>query len=76
MNALYLVVVALAVPVGTAFAHDPIIFTDTQTTPEAGPLLLDGTVSFAIDRGEQVMRPSDRIGTHCFLPTIETRIIG
>jgi hypothetical protein len=34
--------------VGAAFAHDPIIFTDTQTTPEAGPLLPDGTISFAL----------------------------
>ena len=32
----------------TAFAHDPIILTDTQTTPESGPLLLDGTISFAL----------------------------
>ncbi len=34
--------------VGAAFAHDPIILTDTQTTPEAGPLLPDGTISFAL----------------------------
>lgn len=33
---------------GTAFAHDPIIITDQQTTPEAGPLLPDGTISFAL----------------------------
>ena len=33
---------------GTAFAHDPIIITDDQTTPEAGPLLPDGTISFAL----------------------------
>jgi hypothetical protein len=32
----------------TAFAHDPIILTDTQTSPEAGPLLPDGTISFAL----------------------------
>ena len=31
-----------------AAAHDPIILTPAQTTPEAGPLLLDGTVSFAL----------------------------
>jgi hypothetical protein len=33
---------------GTAFAHDPIILTDAQTSPDAGPLLLDGTISFAL----------------------------
>lgn len=33
---------------GTAFAHDPIIITDQQTTPESGPLLPDGTISFAL----------------------------
>jgi hypothetical protein len=33
---------------GVAFAHDPIIITDQQTTPEAGPLLPDGTISFAL----------------------------
>jgi hypothetical protein len=33
---------------GTAFAHDPIILTDAQTSPDAGPLLPDGTISFAL----------------------------
>jgi hypothetical protein len=37
--------VAFASP---ASAHDPIILTPAQTTPEAGPLLLDGTISFAL----------------------------
>ncbi len=32
----------------TAYAHDPIILADDQTTAESGPLLLDGTVSFAV----------------------------
>ena len=34
--------------VSTAAAHDPIILLDTQTTPDAGPLLPDGTISFAL----------------------------
>lgn len=36
--------------VGTsrADAHDPIILTDDQTAPEAGPFLPDGTISFAL----------------------------
>lgn len=31
-----------------AWAHDPIILTPQQMTPASGPLLLDGTVSFAL----------------------------
>lgn len=31
-----------------ASAHDPIIIDDSQTTPASGPLLLDGTISFAL----------------------------
>lgn len=33
---------------GTAFAHDPIILTETQTSPDTGPRLPDGTISFAL----------------------------
>jgi hypothetical protein len=33
---------------GVAEAHDPIIVDDSQTTPDAGPLLPDGTISFAL----------------------------
>jgi hypothetical protein len=29
-------------------AHDPIILTDEQTTPDSGPFLPDGTISFAL----------------------------
>ena len=29
-------------------AHDPIILTDEQTTPDGGPFLPDGTISFAL----------------------------
>ncbi len=72
---------ALAVPVGTAFAHDPIIFTDTQTTPESGPLLLDGTVSFALygtlmtqgdTRGVRVrMKAGDTLTMSLLVPALE-----
>jgi cytochrome b involved in lipid metabolism len=31
-----------------ASAHQPVILLDTDTTPSAGPLLVDGTISFAI----------------------------
>ena len=39
---------ALTLGAGTAWAHDPIILTPAQTTPADGPLLVDGTVSFAL----------------------------
>ena len=32
----------------TASAHQPVVLLDTDTTPAAGPLLADGTISFAI----------------------------
>ena len=37
--------ISLAAP---ASAHQPVILLDTDTTPSAGPLLVDGTISFAI----------------------------
>lgn len=40
--------VTILVPALRAAAHDPIILTDEQTDPASGPLLLDGTVSFAV----------------------------
>ena len=40
---------ALAISLATpASAHQPVILLDTDTTAAAGPLLLDGTISFAI----------------------------
>jgi len=35
-------------PASIAAAHDPIILTSEQQTPAEGPLLVDGTVSFAL----------------------------
>ena len=35
-------------PASSAKAHDPIILTSDQRTPSDGPLLLDGTISFAL----------------------------
>ena len=35
-------------PAGAANAHQPVFLLPTDTTPNAGPLLVDGTVSFAI----------------------------
>ena len=32
----------------SAFAHQPVVLLDTDTTASKGPLLVDGTISFAI----------------------------
>ena len=45
---LLLVLVSIAIDPLAARAHDPIIITDEQTTPESGPFLPDGTISFAL----------------------------
>ena len=47
----FLLVVAVLfglLPASLAKAHDPIILTSDQRTPSDGPLLLDGTISFAL----------------------------
>ena len=47
----FLIVVAVLfgfLPASTAKAHDPIILTSDQSKPSDGPLLLDGTISFAL----------------------------
>ncbi len=40
--------VAMAIAPGAAVAHDPIIVTPDQATPDEGPSFPDGTVSFAV----------------------------
>lgn len=47
VSSLVVVLVAL-LGGGTARAHDPIILTADQSTPADGPLLPDGTISFAL----------------------------
>ncbi|CAN2187632.1 Cytochrome b5-like heme/steroid binding domain containing protein [Candidatus Nanopelagicaceae bacterium] len=43
------VAIALAISLApAASAHQPVVLLDTDTTPSAGPLLVDGTISFAI----------------------------
>lgn len=43
------IALALAVTLApSASAHQPVVLLDTDTTPAAGPLLADGTVSFAV----------------------------
>jgi hypothetical protein len=49
MRKLLAMVVALCVVgSGVAVAHQPVVLMDTDTTANKGPLLVDGTVSFAI----------------------------
>ena len=43
-----LVLALSIIPAGVATAHQPVFLLPTDTTPNAGPLLVDGTVSFAI----------------------------
>jgi hypothetical protein len=43
-----LVALLVLMPASVASAHDPIILTSEQTTPASGPLLVDGTISFAL----------------------------
>jgi hypothetical protein len=43
-----LVLALSVIPAGAATAHQPVFLLPTDTTPNAGPLLVDGTVSFAI----------------------------
>ena len=46
---LFIAVVMLGLlPASIASAHDPIILTSEQQTPADGPLLVDGTISFAL----------------------------
>jgi hypothetical protein len=46
--ALLCLAVLFMLPAAAALAHDPIILTENQTTPDQGPLLPDGTISFAL----------------------------
>jgi hypothetical protein len=50
MKKFLLIVLALValLPASAAKAHDPIILTPDQSTPANGPLILDGTISFAL----------------------------
>ena len=43
-----LIAVMSALAISPASAHQPVVLLDTDTTAEKGPLLVDGTISFAI----------------------------
>ena len=46
--AIALLTATLALSATAASAHQPVVLLDTDTTPAAGPLLVDGTISFAV----------------------------
>ena len=51
MRRKFQVAIAMALAISSApaaSAHQPVVLLDTDTTPAAGPLLADGTISFAI----------------------------
>ena len=49
MKRVFAIVLALSLlGITTASAHQPVDLLDSDSTPSAGPLLVDGTVSFAI----------------------------
>lgn len=76
-----LVAAMLLVTAAPAGAHDPLFLTDEQTTPETGPLLPDGTISFAVygtlsgdgdQRGfEVVFTAGDRLLVEVLVPDLE-----
>ena len=43
-----LIIAMSALTISPASAHQPVVLLDTDTTAEKGPLLVDGTISFAI----------------------------
>jgi hypothetical protein len=79
--ALALVVLAFSSP---AAAHDPIFITEDQTTPETGPYMPDGTISFAIygslyeadqTRGMEFdLRDGDDLYLSLLIPDLEPEI--
>ena len=67
--------------VSPAFAHDPLMLLPEQKTPERGPLLPDGTISFALygslletedKRAFQFrLEPGDRLDLSLLIPNLE-----
>ena len=67
--------------VSPAFAHDPLMLLPEQKTPERGPLLPDGTISFALygslletedKRAFQFrLEPDDRLDLSLLIPNLE-----
>ncbi|MFZ4718641.1 MAG: hypothetical protein ACOYMR_04415 [Ilumatobacteraceae bacterium] len=79
--ALVVMLAVLSLGAGVASAHDPIIIADRQTTPDSGPVLPDGTISFALygvvhgpddTRGFQVgLAAGDRLSMSLLVPALD-----
>lgn len=71
-------------PSATALAHDPIFMSDDQTTPDTGPFMPDGTISWALYgtvlaegdmRGfEFDLRDGDEVFVSLLIPNLEPEI--
>jgi len=48
MRSLIFLLITLLTPLTAANAHQPVIITSSNTSPKAGPILVDGTISFAL----------------------------
>ena len=48
MRSLIFLFIILLTPLTAATAHQPVIITSSNTSPKAGPILVDGTISFAL----------------------------
>ena len=48
MRSLIFLLITLLTPLTVANAHQPVIITSSNTSPKAGPILVDGTISFAL----------------------------
>jgi len=48
MRSLIFLLITLLTPLTAANAHQPVVITSSNTSPKAGPILVDGTISFAL----------------------------
>ena len=48
MRSLIFLLITLLTPLTAATAHQPVTITSSNTSPKAGPILVDGTISFAL----------------------------
>ena len=48
MRSLIFLLITVLTPLTAANAHQPVIITSSNTSPKAGPILVDGTISFAL----------------------------
>ena len=48
MRSLIFLLITLLTPLTAANAHQPVVITSSNTSPNTGPILVDGTISFAL----------------------------